>query len=176
VTSEDPASALLAVIAEAAASAGCLVEGVRQVSAGTLLVLDVTVDLAEEPSGSGQDGVPPAQISLAEVAAASRAISAALDRADLMGERPYTLQVGSPGAEAPLTLPRHWRRAIGRPVEVELSDGGRCAGEVIAVEAGGIVLGAPDDAVAAESRSALPNVRLDFDRIRCGRITLVFDR
>jgi len=52
----------------------------------------------------------------------SREISAALDAADeaggevLAGE--YQLEVGSPGVDRPLTLPRHWRRNRGRLVAV----------------------------------------------------------
>jgi ribosome maturation factor RimP len=39
-----------------------------------------------------------------------------------MGEAPYTLEVSSPGVDRPLTQPRHWRRAVGRLVVVELTD------------------------------------------------------
>ena len=63
-----------------------------------------------------------AGINLDGVAAVSREISAALDAADeaggevLAGE--YQLEVGSPGVDRPLTLPRHWRRNRGRLVAV----------------------------------------------------------
>ena len=61
-------------------------------------------------------------INLDGVAVVSREISAALDAADeaggevLAGE--YQLEVGSPGVDRPLTLPRHWRRNRGRLVAV----------------------------------------------------------
>jgi ribosome maturation factor RimP len=61
-------------------------------------------------------------ISLDDVAVVSREISNALDAAEesggelLAGE--YQLEVGSPGVDRPLTLPRHWRRNVGRLVAV----------------------------------------------------------
>lgn len=62
-------------------------------------------------------------IGLDEVAAVTRIVSEALDRTDVMGDAPYTLEVGSPGVSRPLTLPRHWRRNIGRLVRVVPADG-----------------------------------------------------
>jgi ribosome maturation factor RimP len=61
-------------------------------------------------------------INLDDVAVVSREISAALDAAEetggevLAGE--YQLEVGSPGVDRPLTLPRHWRRNVRRLVTV----------------------------------------------------------
>ncbi|GAB3847736.1 hypothetical protein GCM10029963_29690 [Micromonospora andamanensis] len=61
-------------------------------------------------------------INLDAVADVSRAVSAALDAAEesagdiVAGE--YQLEVSSPGVDRPLTLPRHWRRNVGRLVRV----------------------------------------------------------
>nr|MDT0661396.1 ribosome maturation factor RimP [Micromonospora sp. DSM 115978] len=71
----------------------------------------------------GDDGV-----NLDAVADASRAVSAALDRAEetggdlIAGE--YQLEVSSPGVDRPLTLPRHWRRNVGRLVKVTVRESG----------------------------------------------------
>jgi ribosome maturation factor RimP len=65
-------------------------------------------------------------VSLDAVAVVARAVSAALDRAEeaggdiLPGE--YQLEVGSPGVDRPLTLPRHWRRNVGRLVKVRAGE------------------------------------------------------
>lgn len=59
------------------------------------------------------------------IAEATRAISAALDDSDVMGEQPYTLEVASRGVDRPLVAPRHWRRNAGRVVAVELTDAER---------------------------------------------------
>ena len=67
-------------------------------------------------------------IDLDRVADVSRAISRALDRAEethgdlVAGE--YQLEVSSPGVDRPLTLPRHWRRNVGRLVKVTVRGGG----------------------------------------------------
>jgi ribosome maturation factor RimP len=59
---------------------------------------------------------------LDEIAALSREISTVLDAdPDVPGE-PYELEVGSPGVDRPLTTARHWRRACGRKVAVDLAD------------------------------------------------------
>ncbi|MEV4629228.1 ribosome maturation factor RimP [Micromonospora sp. NPDC049523] len=72
-------------------------------------------------------------INLDAVADVSRAISAALDLAEetggdlIAGE--YQLEVSSPGVDRPLTLPRHWRRNVGRLVKVTTKGAGRSAPE-----------------------------------------------
>ncbi len=89
---------------------GLDVEAVEVTPAGNRRVLRIAVD--------GDDGV-----SLDTIADATRVVSDALDDSDVMGERPYTLEVTSRGVERPLTLPRHWRRNVDRLVAVTLVDG-----------------------------------------------------
>jgi ribosome maturation factor RimP len=78
-------------------------------------------------------------INLDDVAVISREISAALDAAEagggevLPGE--YQLEVGSPGVDRPLTLPRHWRRNVTRLVAVN-----GLTGRVVEAGDDGIVL------------------------------------
>jgi ribosome maturation factor RimP len=78
-------------------------------------------------------------INLDDVAVVSREISAALDAAEagggevLPGE--YQLEVGSPGVDRPLTLPRHWRRNVTRLVAVN-----GLTGRVVEAGDDGIVL------------------------------------
>ncbi|MCX6467950.1 MAG: ribosome maturation factor RimP [Corynebacteriales bacterium] len=62
----------------------------------------------------------------------SRAVSEVLDAADppVLGALRYTLEVTSPGIDRPLTRPRHWRRAQGRKVVVELAAGTTLTGRV----------------------------------------------
>lgn len=77
-------------------------------------VLTVVVDRSEGTAG----------LDLDELAEATRAVSAALDAAgeDLpgLGTEPYQLEVSTPGVSRPLTEPRHWRRNVGRLVEVQI--------------------------------------------------------
>jgi ribosome maturation factor RimP len=100
-------------------TAGADVEFVTLRRAGRRTVVVVAVDA---------DG----GISLDGIAEFSRAISEALDESALMGETPYTLEVTSPGVHRPLTLPRHWRRAVSRLVKVQLADGTSVEGRIVA--------------------------------------------
>jgi len=83
-------------------------EAIKVGAAGRRLLLRITVD--------GDGGV-----SLDDIAEVSREVSARLDASDAMGDAPYTLEVSSPGVDRPLTEPRHWRRAAGRLVAVQLT-------------------------------------------------------
>lgn len=79
-------------------------------------------------------------VDLDGIAAASRAVSDALDASDAMGDDPYTLEVTSPGVDRPLTLPRHWRRNMGRRVRVHLADGSTVDGRIREVDDNGVLV------------------------------------
>lgn len=104
---------LRAVIGPVVESAGYDLEELSVSRAGRRHLLRIIVD--------GDGGV-----SLDEVADLSRDISAALDSAEETGGAftagEYVLEVSSPGVDRPLTLPRHWRRNIGRLVAVKAGD------------------------------------------------------
>jgi ribosome maturation factor RimP len=109
---------LLDVLGPVVTDAGFDLEDVVVTPAGTRRLLRLVVD---------RDG----GVDLDDVAELSRAASSTLDASDVMGTSPYVLEVSSPGVDRPLTAPRHWRRAAGRPVAVSLRDGGRCTGRVV---------------------------------------------
>lgn len=119
--STDLIASVTAVLEPVAAEAGYDVEGVDVVPAGRRKVLRVVVD---------RDG----GVDLDAVAVASRGFEAALDAAAVMGDAPYVLEVTSPGVDRPITKARHWKRAIGRLVEVPLHDGSTVRGRVTAVD------------------------------------------
>jgi ribosome maturation factor RimP len=127
------------------AAAGMDLESVRVTAAGRRRLLRVVVD---------SDG----GVSLDDAAAVSRELSAALDAEAVMGDFPYTLEVSSPGVDRPLTDPRHWRRAVGRLVQVTVTDpaGSRPAtgrpapgrivsGRIVSADADGVTLDVSDD-------------------------------
>lgn len=107
------------MIAPVVEAAGYDLEDVAVSRAGRRHVVRVIVDA---------DG----GINLDAVADVSRAVSTALDAAEetsgdiVAGE--YQLEVSSPGVDRPLTLPRHWRRNVGRLVRVTARGGGTPAG------------------------------------------------
>jgi ribosome maturation factor RimP len=98
---------LATALTPAVESAGCDLEEVTVSPAGKRKVVRVVV-----ASDAG--------VTLDEVAAVARAVTEVLDARDteFFGASPYVLEVSSPGVDRPLTEPRHWRRAVGRLVEV----------------------------------------------------------
>ena len=77
-------------------------------------------------------------VDLDGVAQVSRAVSDVLDdRAAFDG--PYVLAVSSPGVDRPLREPRHWRRAAGRLVKVDV-DGKSTLGRVVGADTEGVRL------------------------------------
>ena len=118
------------VIRPVIAAAGMDLESVRVTAAGRRRLLRVVVD-----SDRG--------VSLDDAATVSRELFAALDTVAVMGDFPYTLEVSSPGVDRPLTDHRHWRRAVGRLVQVAVTDSGGArpvSGRVAAADADGVTL------------------------------------
>ncbi len=96
---------ILQILEPIASNMGLDLEDVEIKSAGKHSIVQVSID---------KDG----GINLDEVAQISNQISEALDAKDVLGEKPYTLEVGSLGIDRALTLPRHWRRNNGRLVKI----------------------------------------------------------
>ena len=117
MTTDQTRDRLAEVLTEPLAATGLDVEGVDLSQAGKRRVLRVAVD---------KDG----GVTMDDIADATREVSRVLDGSDVMGERPYTLEVSSPGTDRPLQLPRHWRRNEGRLVKVALSDGRALTGRI----------------------------------------------
>ncbi len=124
------------IIRPVIAAAGLDLESVRVSGAGRRRLLRVVVD-----SDQG--------VSLDDAAAISRQLSAALDTMAVMGDFPYTLEVSSPGVDRPLIDPRHWRRAVGRLVQVTVNDAGvsgssgasgSISGRIVAADSDGVTL------------------------------------
>lgn len=145
-----------AVVEPVVVAAGFDLEDLTLSRAGRRHVLRVLVDT---------DG----GIDLDDVALVSRDISAALDAAEADGDEviagEYQLEVGSPGVDRPLTLPRHWRRNVGRLVAVTAA-GRALTGRVAAVDDEGVVLdcdGAPHEHAFADLGPG--RVQVEFKRL-----------
>jgi ribosome maturation factor RimP len=143
---------LATVIEPAVTAAGYDLEEVAVSPAGRRKVVRVVVDA---------DG----GVSLDDVAELSRAVSGVLDEHDdLLGAAPYVLEVSSPGVDRPLTEPRHWRRAVGRLVEVPL------AGRTVRAR----VVDADDAGVELDTGSG--RGRHSYPELGRGRVQVEFDR
>ncbi len=104
-------------------------------------------------------------VDLDRCAELSHELSSALDASDVIGEAPYTLEVSSRGVSRPLTLPRHWRRSIGRLVRLVLVDGHEVVGRV----------GAADDREAVLDVDGTER-RVAFDNVGKARVQVEFRR
>ncbi|MEH1168629.1 ribosome maturation factor RimP [Micromonospora sp. CPCC 205539] len=161
---------LRAVIEPVVIAAGYDLEDVSVSRAGRRHVVRVLVDA---------DG----GIDLDAVAVVSRAVSTALDAAEeadgdiVAGE--YQLEVSSPGVDRPLTLPRHWRRNVGRLVKVTVRGAGALPGQRGDQIAGdrqltGRVVGADDEGVQLETDDG--RAALAYAQLGPGRVQVEFSR
>ena len=151
---------LTALLEPVVSAAGVELESVRISRAGSRRVLRVVVD--------ADDGVD-----MDAIARVSRAVAAEIDGQDAMGPGGYTLEVSSPGVDRPLTEERHWRRARGRLVRVNVKDFGPRTADAPAPPSNGErpaeaspVEASPAEASAVEGRvvAATPaSVTLDID-------------
>jgi ribosome maturation factor RimP len=149
----DPKSALWDLIEDAVTAEGFDLESLDVSRVGRRGRVKVVVD--------SDDGVD-----LDQCAELSHKVSAILDaNDDLMGDGPYTLEVSSPGVTRPLTLPRHWRRNIGRLVRVVLADGGVVTGRVTAADEQEAVLD-----VAGNTRE------VQYDKVGKAKVQVEFRR
>jgi len=134
-------------------------EEVTAQRAGSRQLLRIVVD--------GDGGV-----TLDDIAEVSQAVSAALDENDAMGEAAYDLEVTSPGVSRPLTLPRHWLRAVGRLVLVPLTAGGELTGRILAADEEGVTLELPG------KKPGMPGEprRLGYPELGRGKVQVEFNR
>ena len=152
-------SQIAGVLTPVLAQFGLELEAVEIIPAGKRRLLRVVVD------GDGPQGTGPL---LDDIAEASKAASAALDRADVAGNAAYTLEVTSRGVSRPLELPRHWRRNAGRLVAVRLSEGDTITGRIVSNTEEGVRLdvdGEDRDVQFADVDRALVQVELNRPRV-----------
>ncbi len=150
----------------------CLVvEDLTVVPAGSRRVLRVLVDrdLSHLDAADATSPVPP--LTLDEVAEATRAVSDTLDRGDLMGARPYTLEVSSPGVDRPLRGFRAFRRNVGRLVEIALATGESVTARIVAVDDDHVTVQVP-----AGRRSPAQQRVLALGDVVLGRVQVEFGR
>ncbi|MGW7418170.1 ribosome maturation factor RimP [Streptomyces sp. NPDC054863] len=133
-------------------------EEIEVSKAGRRRVLRIVVD--------SEEGVE-----LDACAEVSRAISEKLDESDVMGDEEYVLEVGSPGADRPLTEHRHYVRATGRLAKLTLSDGAELIARILVVDEDGLDLEVP----GVKGRKPTAR-RVEFADIAKARIEVEFNR
>jgi ribosome maturation factor RimP len=90
---------------------------------------DVVIDSRARPPRITVIADGDTALDLDTIAALSHSASTLLDAVDGI-ESHYVLEVSSPGVDRPLTTEKHFRRAHGRKVEVELAGGAQVTGRV----------------------------------------------
>ena len=164
----DPATARLAGwIEPVVGAAGYDLEELVVTPAGRRSVVRVVVDRDEG-------------VTLDDIAEVSRAVSAVLDDNDgAMGRAPYVLEVTSPGVDRPLTEPRHWRRNVGRLVQVAVGPAGgteQVSARVTAVDDAGVTLAVEAKAKpGAKKRPPAPR-QVPWSELGAGRVQVEFGR
>ena len=134
--------ALVEVVEPILAEHGLELDALDVTPVGKRAILRITVD------GDGPEGKGPL---LDDIAAASKAVSAALDESPAVGQQPFTLELSSRGVSKPLTEVKHYRRNTGRLVKLWIGDE-----EVV-----GRIVGAEDDAVALDVNGEVSRISLD---------------
>jgi ribosome maturation factor RimP len=135
---------------------GLDLEAVDLTSAGKRRVLRVAID---------KDG----GVTMDDIADATREVSRVLDDTDVMGQQAYTLEVSSPGVDRPLTLPRHWRRNVGRLVKVTFDEGEPVTGRIT---------GSDDEGADLDVEGAQGSVqrRVPFAEVKKAKIQIEFKK
>lgn len=125
-------SAIQSAISPIVTDAGLFLEALQISSAGKHRIIRVLVDHMD----------PDTPLSLDEVTAVTKPISARLDELPELGERSFTLEVSSPGVDFPLTLPRHWAKNKGRLVAFTSKSGQKVTGRIIAAstDSGSVII------------------------------------
>jgi len=141
---------ILQILEPIASNMGLDLEDLEIKSAGKHSIVQVSID---------KDG----GINLDEVAQISNQISEALDAKDILGGKPYTLEVGSPGIDRALTLPRHWRRNNGRLVKINFGSNTEI----------GRILESDDEKVSLEVKGKTRSI--NFDKIDKAFIQVEFN-
>jgi ribosome maturation factor RimP len=126
------------------------------------IVADLGLDLFDLEYGSGQVKVSvdrPGGVDMEAVAAATRALSRALDETDpIVGH--YTLEVSSPGLERVLRTPAHYRWAVGQRVAVKTVPNYEGPRRIT-----GTVVSADDRSVVVTADEPADDVQLAYDDI-----------
>ena len=136
------------------AEANLFLEALQISNAGKHRLIRILVDRLD----------PQTPLSLDEVTAITKPISARLDELTELGEHSFTLEVSSPGVDFPLTLPRHWTKNVGRLVSCVLKSGEQLTGRITASDGAGATI---------ESKKGIEQ-RLSFDDISRAQIEIEF--
>ncbi|MDO4897848.1 MAG: ribosome assembly cofactor RimP [Rothia sp. (in: high G+C Gram-positive bacteria)] len=114
-------------------------------------------------------------LSLDTIAEVSQAVSGALDTAD-DGESPYLLEVSSRGVTSPLTEIRHWKRSLGRLIDITETSGERYLARLDAVTDEGPVVRRKKETKKGQPESYRETGTLGWGAISAAKVEIEFNR
>ncbi|MFP3581144.1 ribosome maturation factor RimP [Arthrobacter sp. fls2-241-R2A-200] len=158
-------SRLKALLEPAVVASRLFLEDVAIHVAGSHRTVHVVVDLPQEQTGG---------VSLDAIAEVSKALSDILDNDPHDDGRPYDLEVSSPGIGRPLTEPRHWHRARGRMVRVNVKQGENILGRIASVGTSDVTLIPEHEVKKGMKPKQGDPITIPFDRIRQGKVEIEF--
>jgi ribosome maturation factor RimP len=136
--------------------AGYFLEDVNIVSPGQHRIVTVIVDGEES-------------LNLDQVTLASKLVSELLDEASFMGDKPFTLEVTSPGIDRPLTLPRHFAKNNDRLLKVTKTDGNVITGRILSNTDNDVTL-------AVSEKKEMKEIAISFMDIKRAQVEVEFNR
>jgi ribosome maturation factor RimP len=152
--SASQAKALRSLAEPIVAGLDCDLEDVVIRQAGKRRLVRIVVD---HPSGA---------LTLDLVASISREIARELEESSVLGNSAFVLEVTSPGVDRPLSIPRHWTRAVGRLVQVTPKSGDVLEGRVLRAGESEAVLDVDGtETTVAYAGVARAVVQVEFTRI-----------
>lgn len=146
-----------------------VLDEVKVTPAGRRRVVRVALDRATDESAVVETASEP--MSLDEIAAATKAVSEALDDGAVLGEQPYTLEVTSAGVGRPLTRPRHYQRGVGRLVVISRDGMDDVRGRITAAGPDSVTITVPATKKTPESAETIA-----YAQIARARIDVEFSR
>lgn len=112
-------------------------------------------------------------ISIDECADISRRLGQELDTLPELPEA-YTLEVSSPGIDYPLSLPRQFRRNVGRRLRIWLADGRELTGLLTDATDTGLTLSPEAPASGRKKAEPLPPLHLPYGEVQKAVVQVSF--
>lgn len=110
-------------------------------------------------------------VSLDKLVIFNRALHKKLEAPDFFPEGDFSLEVSSPGLDAPLKLYRQYQKNVGRRVEVQLTDGEKKEGLLLAVSDAAIRL---ETGGGGRQNPAPQQLDIPFEQIKYTKVCVVF--
>ncbi|MCH8534580.1 MAG: ribosome assembly cofactor RimP [Flavobacteriaceae bacterium] len=114
-------------------------------------------------------------VSIEDCMAVSRKIEHQLDRDEI----DFSVEVASPGVSEPLTLPRQYKKNLGRKLELRLADDSLIKGDLVEVDSEGVTLewkAREPKPVGKGKHTVEKSEKFSFDEIKMAKVMVIFNK